>query len=127
MKVDKFTKIVLAIIALNLTFISLRQLEILPKVFANEQAPLQELYSSLNYGLVPLNEDGSITVKLSSYDEIDVNITDISTYDKLNVAIKDIDTYDKFNVNISDIDYSAFLGITVPVKIENQPVKVENY
>ena len=48
---------------------------------------------NLNYGLVPLNEDGSITVKLSASDEIDVNITDISTYDKLYVHLKSSESY----------------------------------
>jgi hypothetical protein len=105
MKVDTFTKIVLTIIALNLTFFTVKNLDIIPKAYANEPVNNFGLNPNLNYGLVPLNDDGSVTVKLSSYDEIDVNITDISTSDKLNVVVKEVDTY-------------AFSYCTVPVKIK---------
>ena len=57
------TNILLGIIAINLTLITLIQLEIFPpKAYANENitSPL-----NTNYGLVPLNEDGSIDVKLT--------------------------------------------------------------
>jgi hypothetical protein len=33
-----------------------------------------------NYGLVPINEDGSITVKLSSSSVIDVNIKKVDQF-----------------------------------------------
>ena len=58
----KAIKILLGIIAVNLTLITLIQLEIFPpKAYANEintsTTPI-----NTNYGLVPLNEDGSIDV-----------------------------------------------------------------
>ena len=60
----KAIKILLGIIAVNLTLITLIQLEIFPpKAYANEintsTTPI-----NTNYGLVPLNEDGSIDVNL---------------------------------------------------------------
>ena len=63
----------------NLTLITLIQLEIFPpKAFANEinttTAP-----TNTNYGLVPLNEDGSIDVNINSSSAImDVNIYKIN-------------------------------------------------
>ena len=66
----KAIKILLGIIAVNLTLITLIQLEIFPpKAYANEintsTTPI-----NTNYGLVPLNEDGSIDVNVVS--EMDV-------------------------------------------------------
>ncbi len=93
MKVDKFTKIVLSVIAINLTILTFKNLDIIPKAYANEPTNNLEFTPNLNYGLVPLNEDGSINVKLINSGEIDVNITDISTSDKLNVHLKSSDSY----------------------------------
>jgi len=58
----KAIKILLGIIAVNLTLITLIQLEIFPpKAYANEintsTTPIKT-----NYGLVPLNQDGSVNV-----------------------------------------------------------------
>lgn len=58
----KAIKILLGIIAVNLTLITLIQLEIFPpKAYANEintsTTPI-----NTNYGLVPLNQDGSVDV-----------------------------------------------------------------
>jgi len=69
---SKKTNIFLGIIAINLTLLTLIQLEIWPT-----KANASELNSNLNYGLVPLNEDGSINVKLSSSDVINVNINEV--------------------------------------------------
>jgi hypothetical protein len=105
MKIDKFTKVVLTVIAVNLTLLTVKNLDIIPKAYANESTSKVKFTPSMNYGLVPLNDDGSITVKLSSYDEIDVNITNISTYDNLKVVVDEVDPY-------------AFSYCTVPVKIK---------
>jgi len=71
------TNIFLGIIAINLTLLTLIQLEIWPT-----KANASELNSNLNYGLVPLNEDGSINVNLTSstIEFIDVNIKTIHGY-----------------------------------------------
>jgi len=64
MKNTRFTtNTLLGIIAINLTLITLIQLDIFPpKVYANENTSMP---INSNYGLVPLNEDGSIDVKLT--------------------------------------------------------------
>ena len=57
----KTIKILLGIIAINLTLLTIIQTGVWPpKVQASETN-----YSNVNYGLVPLNEDGSINVKLT--------------------------------------------------------------
>jgi hypothetical protein len=88
-KIDNYTKSVLTIIAVCLTILTLKQLDLVPKAYAGE-ATKHKTAPSSNYGLVPLNEDGSITVKLSSSDEMDVNIVGVDTYDELDVNIEEI-------------------------------------
>ncbi len=90
MKIDKFTKTVLTIIAVNLTVLTVKNLDVIPKAYANEPSNNLVLNPNMNYGLVPLNEDGTISVKLSAYDEIDVNIVGVNTNDELDVNIDEI-------------------------------------
>ena len=48
--------------------------------------------SKINYASpLPLNEDGSLNVRLSDLEEIDVNISGISTFEELDVKIKDVE------------------------------------
>ena len=70
----KTIKILLGIIAINLTLLTIIQTGIWPpKVQASETN-----YSNVNYGLVPLNEDGSIDVNInSSAATMDVNLITI--------------------------------------------------
>lgn len=82
MKADFYTKSVLTIIAVCLLVLVFRDLELIPKANASN--------SYRGYGLVPLNEDGSITVKLSNMETIDVNISRISTMDELDVNIDEV-------------------------------------
>ena len=74
----KRTNILLGIIAINLTLLTFIQLGIWPtKAHANELG----LDPLMNYGLVPLNEDGSIDVNVNSNSEtLDVNIEYLSGY-----------------------------------------------
>ncbi|WP_194852460.1 hypothetical protein [Nonlabens antarcticus] len=76
-KNDLFTKSILAVIALNLSVISVSTL-----------FPAAE--RSVNTAFVPVNEDGSITVRLSNTETLDVNISRISTMDELDVNIEEI-------------------------------------
>jgi len=70
MKKDTTLKVILGIIALNLTLLTMDQLNLFPKSYANETTqPI-----NANYGLVPLNEDGTITVKLDEAAIMDINI-----------------------------------------------------
>jgi len=77
MKIDNFTKIVLTVIALNLTIISIKNLDIMPKAYANEPAKGLNLENNSIYGMVPLNEDGSINVKLQYGEVVDVRLRGI--------------------------------------------------
>ena len=132
MKTDTYTKIILTIIAVNLTVLTFMQINIIPKVQAlnTHEDPLLK-NQRMEYGLIPVNEDGSITVRLADSDELDVNITGIETNDKMNVGITEIDTWDNMNINIKEIDTRdimnvkvkevdrfAFTFSTVPVKVK---------
>lgn len=109
MKIDKFTKIILAIIAFNLTILTLKNLDIIPSVYAD--SPKNNYVTGLgkNYGLVPINEDGSVTVKLNT-ETIDVNIKDIDTYSSLPIKIESINTFHTF-----------------PVELKNSSITVKEY
>jgi len=96
MKTDKFTKIVLVIIAVNLTFLSVKNLDIIPKTYAEESFA----DNKINYGLVPLNKNGTI----------DVNI-------------KSANTTEVLDVNIKEISGRTFFS-NIPVEIKNQPIEV---
>ena len=76
MKHTRFTNTLLGIIAINLTLITLIQLDIFPsKAYANENTTMP---LNTNYGLVPLNEDGSIDVNInSSNTTMDINLSSI--------------------------------------------------
>ena len=74
----KTIKILLGIIAINLTLLTIIQTGVWPpKVQASETN-----HTNVNYGLVPLNEDGSIDVNINSSAAImDVNLQKIRGYD----------------------------------------------
>jgi hypothetical protein len=84
MKTDLYTKTILTIIALCLAIIALDRSGIITE--AKAELP----YSS--YGMIPVNPDGSINVKMSS--------TDVVT------------------VKVEEVDAFAFFHCTVPVKIQ---------
>ncbi|MFK7948720.1 MAG: hypothetical protein AB8G11_14100 [Saprospiraceae bacterium] len=64
MKTDKSIKFLLAVIAINLTLLTISELDLLPKAYANEMSSTFKT-PYVNYGLVPLNPDSTITVSLS--------------------------------------------------------------
>jgi len=107
--------VILTIIAVNLTILTVIELNVFPSLQAGEPAQIQNMY----YGLVPLNNDGSINMRLSNSEEIDVNITDISTNDEMKVNIANIATSSELKVSIEDVDQWAFESCTVPVEIQN--------
>jgi|WetSurMetagenome_2_1015567.scaffolds.fasta_scaffold1353266_1 hypothetical protein len=78
MKTDIYTKIILTVIAVCLTFIVLKQVDIIPPIYADTPS---NVIKDGNYGLVPLNKDGSINVKLNS-DIVDVNIVEADGLEK---------------------------------------------
>ena len=88
MKIDKYTKIVLTVIAINLTVLTVKQLDLIPSVYAGEPAKEMGTKQQQNYGLVPVNEDGSINVSMN--EEVDVNIMGVYTNQELNVNLERI-------------------------------------
>jgi hypothetical protein len=96
MKTDRFTRIVLTVIAVNLTFLSFQHLDIIPKANAEGVNPPNGLLpANINYGLVPLNKEGGIDVTIKSIGqgtELDINIEEVGgshVFGKLPVEIKD--------------------------------------
>jgi hypothetical protein len=78
MKLDLYTKSILTVIAICLTINVLKDFDIIPKAYANE--PLKNemnLSPNKNYGLIPVNSDGSINVNIKSSETLDVNIDEI--------------------------------------------------
>jgi hypothetical protein len=110
MKADKYTKFILTVIAVNLSILTFKNLNLMPKAYANEPINKLDLTPNLNYGLVPLNEDGSIDVNVKSFNPssvMDVNIEEVGGYN----------TYGKIPVKIKDQP--------IEVEIEDQPIEVE--
>lgn len=118
MKTDKYTKVVLTIIAICLINLSLGGISPFQQAHAgpynNTTVP------DGTYGLVPLNEDGSISVRLSNAEEIEVDITSISTWDELKVDIAEISTSDELDINLDEMGGSNIsMGEAIPVKVKN--------
>ncbi|WP_185144778.1 hypothetical protein [Chryseobacterium sp. SC28] len=81
MKLDLYSKSVLTVIAICLTINVLKDFDIMPKAYANE--PLKNeirLLPNKNYGLIPVNPDGSIDVNIKSSTTMDVNIESCDSY-----------------------------------------------
>jgi hypothetical protein len=90
MKIDLYLKSVLTVIAVCLTINVLKDFDIIPKAYANEPIKNQpNLLPNKNYGLIPVNEDGTIDVNIKSSTTMDVDIAEISTWDKMRVIIKE--------------------------------------
>ena len=98
MRTDRYTKIVLTVIAVCLTINLVKDLEIVPKAYANDN-----IANETEYRLVPVSE----------METLDVRIVDINTYDELNVNVKNIDTYDEMKVNIKSIETSDELDVNL--------------
>lgn len=113
MKTDHYTKFIFTIIAICLVIIVIRDIELIPKVHANN-IPVN------NYSLIPVNSDGSINVRVSNMDEIDVNIKKIDTYDKLKVDLNSISTRDEVDINIDEVGGRyVSSGGPIEVKLQN--------
>lgn len=91
MKTDRYTKIILTIIAFCLVVNMLNNFDIMPKAYANAPLPAaMPPVPETKYGLVPLNADGSINVTLKNAEAMDVNIVGIRTFDELDVNIDEV-------------------------------------
>ena len=106
MKTDRYTKTVLTIIAACMVVNLLKEVDILPKAYANTPTAPALPTPKPNYALVPVSADGSINVKTVNSTPTDVNIVSIRTSDELDV-----------NVNLEKIGgYSTYGEIPVKVK-----------
>lgn len=117
MKTDVYTKVVLTVIAIALSAIVLRDMDIIPEAHATSDAKMPIV--NTNYGLIPVNEDGSINVRFMNTEELDVNIRNIDTYDELRVDLRRINTSDELDINLDEIGGGWLSnGGPIPVRIE---------
>ena len=107
METQKLKTILLAVIALNLTFLSVNELEIfVTKTYANEN----ELLPKFNYALIPVNEDGSINVKLNKEDINKIKPNLIQSVDVRAVSGHNLATYTEYT---RDGEKYNSIGVTV--------------
>ena len=106
MKLDLYTKSVLTVIAICLTINVVKDFDIIPKAYAGETKTNVEnklnLSPNKNYGLIPVNADGSIDVNIKSSETMDVSIKDIDTYDNLGVEIEYVSSNVKIPVVVKE-------------------------
>ena len=117
MKVDLVTKVILALIAINLSFLSLQKLNIFPNAMASHSSQEQFHSEGKQFTFIPVNEDGSINVRLADNEELDVNITGVNTWDELEVKLEEVNTSDILNVNIEEVDGRGVYG-SIPVEVD---------
>jgi len=120
MRNDKYTKAVLTVIAICLLVLTAKQLNLISEAYAYAEGS-EDLSSlrEIEYGIVPMNEDGSINVKLIHSNELDVNIVGVNTTDELEVEVVEFDSNDVVDVNIKEIGNSSVsTGGPIPVEIE---------
>ncbi|MDB5270583.1 MAG: hypothetical protein JWP58_3623 [Hymenobacter sp.] len=74
MKIDLYTKTVLTIIAACLVVLAMKEVKFIPEAIAATPAlPV----AGRSYGLVPVNADGSVTVRFQTREAMPVNIIGI--------------------------------------------------
>lgn len=86
---DNYTKSILTVIAACLVILTMNQVDLIPSARANGDE-VRFNAEAKNYGIIPVNEDGSVSVRLDNLDEMKVDITGISTYDELNINLDEI-------------------------------------
>lgn len=133
MKTDTYTKAVLTVIALALTFNIIKELNVVPKAYANETekpsfvpegytlVPI-EAAQTMDVRIVGINTSNELNVNLKrvdAYNPIKVDLNKVSTRDNISMILKKIDTYDKLDVNLKEYGGRAIYSNTaLPVKIE---------
>ena len=112
MKTDLYTKSLLTIIAICLSFQVFQDLDLVPKAYAKDEP------SSPNHNLPVLAPMDVRIVDINTYDELNVNLKSVDTYDEVKVNIKNIDTSDELDINIDEIGGGWISnGGPIPVKI----------
>lgn len=116
MKTDFYTKAVLTVIAVALVILVLQN-----STFVNEAKADQTNHNK--YISIPINDDGSINVKMSN--EMDVNIHSIggsSVYGALPINLKEIggsSFYGSLPINLKEVSGSSFSSNGLPVNIQS--------
>ncbi len=116
MKTDIYTKTVLTVIAIALIALVFKN-----GAIVNEAKADKMVYS--RYASIPLNEDGSINVKMVS--DMDVNLKSIggsSVYGAIPVNLKEIagsSFYGTLPINIKEYGGSSVSSNGLPVNIES--------
>lgn len=109
MKTDRYTKVILTVIAVCMVVNIIEKFDFTAKAYAAEgesKITAPDLPEPQKYGLVPMNPDGSISVTMKTVAPMDVNVVGIRTSDNLDV-----------NVNLEKIGgYSTYGEIPVKVK-----------
>jgi hypothetical protein len=107
MKTDLYTKAVLTVIALCLSIQVFQSIQWIPNVQA----------SGFTGNILPMNADGSLNVRWSDNQEMDVVITGVETYDELEVEVTEISTREPIDVNIDEVG-GGFISMGGPLKVE---------
>ena len=144
MKTDTYTKVVLTVIALVLTFNIVKDLEVLPKAYANETekpslvpegftlVPI-DATQTMDVRIVGINTSQEMNVNLKrvdAYNPIKVDLNKVSTYNPISVELKKvslsnplevnlrrINTFDKLDINIKELNGHAIFG-RLPVSVD---------
>lgn len=115
MKTDLYTKTILTVIAIALTALVFKNTAIVNEAKADKT-------KLSRYASIPLNEDGSINVKLVS--DMDVNIKSVggsSVYGTIPINLKEVSGssfYGTLPINIKEFGGSSVSSNGLPVNIE---------
>lgn len=117
MKTNFYLQFILTVIAINLTVITLRGLEIIPTAHAETMASSPISNEVMDVNIVSINS-------IRPYgNNLPITIKDIETSDELSVDIKGWNTTDQVPVDIKK--YSSY--DKVPVEVKNNYVYTKPY
>ncbi|MBB5619167.1 hypothetical protein HDE69_000203 [Pedobacter cryoconitis] len=76
MKSNIYLKVVLTVIAINLTLLTAKELNLFSTANAAD-IPAKPGKNGTNYGFIPVNEDGTINVRIKNRETMDVRVMDV--------------------------------------------------
>lgn len=76
MKSNIYLKFILTVIAINLTVLTAKELNLVSTANAAD-VPAKPGKNGINYGFIPVNEDGTINVRVKNTEAMDVEIIGI--------------------------------------------------
>lgn len=110
MKIDLYTKTVLTVIALALSIIALKNIEIIPTANAAKETSGTAFKNNMFQSTMDVR-----VVGWSTYDEVKTKITDWATYDEIPVQIKNTNS---LPVNLKEVSGSSIWSSGIPVDIK---------